>query len=218
MCEHTTTFISPEREVVCSECCRVLETSLGNEISDYRIDEVQEFHLREELLDVFALGHFPMGIFDLVMFHFSRRLESEKFRNFKKKEVLCFALYETLIREKISRSPGEIASYFDIPIGKLWSMERLLNDFSNVSYAEMIERFCAALRVPYKYQSDVMRKVLEFEVVSCSQPQTLIASAIFKIIQNTTSGLNTSLKDICQVCGTSTAAVRTVLRYVKLSY
>ena len=210
MCLHSATIITAEDEIVCEECGLVLEKNYAVVPSQYPIDEYKDFAMREKLMDVCYNAHIPVVLVDSTLQFYDTIRQDLKLKSFSCQTLLAFALYKSLIHEKISRPPTEICGYFGTSAKNFSSIDQLLNEDSFTTSGELMERYASELRIPWKYHQEIRNYILKLENISCARPETVIGCAFMLAHEKFFFQDRLTFSKVSLTCGISISAIKSL--------
>lgn len=213
-CGNESTVITPEDELVCSNCGRVLEcmTSHAQNLPsshDYQLilsgKDIRE--IREKILDVCDSFHVPTYLTENILLAHSK-LKSTTSDRFTKMERLAYAMYITLNKEKIPRSPNEIGYFFNINPSRLHEIEKNHSEQYPVEAIDLLSRVMSELNIRHYLSSSISHEIQRIQSISLAKPETILACAIFRVCKSPYQDL--TVQDISTACGVSTASLRSL--------
>lgn len=135
---------------------------------------------------------------------------------FKEREVIAYALYETLIRHKNPHTPTEIAFLCNVNSNALWKIEKVLLSCDTPQPLDFLNRFCGKLNLNWRDNVEIAKLLKSFPDIGNIRSQCIVCVCIHIHVKNTRKKLK--LKDICDVCLVSTANVHKIIRLIKTNH
>lgn len=222
MCLHTRTVITQEDESVCIECGVVTEKMY--EYSNYipvSIDECENDIMKDFLLDICHNHHIPPSLAPNILQQYKEQLTDERLKQYSRNELLAYATFTQLIDNGISRTPIEVAYYYQINHLRLWRIGLSQSRVDRVNSRDLLSRYGDELRLPYNLNPDILAVIHQMESFTCAKPETVVASAIHVVIEKgevTSLTHSPTLREIANVCNVSTTSVRSLAnRYYRQS-
>lgn len=210
MCVHSATTLTQEDEIVCEECGLVLDKNYSVVPYQFPIDEYKDFAMREKVLDVCYNAHIPIVLVDPTLQFYDSIRQDVKLKKFSCQTLLAFALYKSLINEKISRPPAEICGFFGITAKHFNSIDQLLNENSFTTSGEIMERYAVELNIPWKYHQEIRNFIEKLEDISCARPETVIGCAFMLAHEKFFFEDRLTFSKVSMTCGISISAIKSL--------
>lgn len=205
-CSHQNTVESyPEQENVCLDCGLVLDNIL---LDGMIVDELHYGDLQTFLENVTHNAHIFSGIIQPVMFLFMNISKDPRVKNFRKHELLCYCLFEELLRHNTGRSVRELAFFCEVDSGKIWKIQSILNNGMELSAEHLVVRICDELNVPFSFHASICNILNELDIMSSSKPETKLAAAL--LIHCERKDFPLKKNNVCNACGVKWTSVRTL--------
>lgn len=205
-CDHVNCWEDTHEGIfVCIDCGLVIEDRL--QLNNYeqcipaRKSDIETF-----LTDICHNANLPSGIIPYTLWYLKSVKSRDDKKMFNEKQLAIFALYESLNRHDIPRTPQELEYYSGIKYTMLWKIENTLMLKTTLAKSEnWIEKFCILLEIDFKHVytlKNIVRNMFGFGGV---QPQSLAALVIHLYCKE--QHIPITLKKICEFCVVSTSAI-----------
>lgn len=227
VCPHQQT-VDDDREgsCVCLQCGLVLEAIYQQPWRQEERDSSEVFsssgqsdQIKTFLLDVAAHAEISACIVEYTYTYFKkikRQLENHT-PKFTERVLASYALYETLSRNKFSRTVQEISFFTTCSLSKLWAVESALNLKETLNHPlDYVERFCSLLDIKYHEMKIIRGIVGNMFGWGGIRPQCVVAVVIHLYCKETKNKL--PLLRICEVCDVSSTNIYAIIRKMKKMY
>lgn len=182
-CFHRTLYEDDrEGSVICTECGLVLEPvyihssfSPQGQEDDFRVDKkkTEEENL---LYDIAQLWHITEREINDIIFYF--KTIAKDLYEFKEKEIMAYALYRHIIKNKYPFSPYDIKFVFNLKsINLLFKIQTLLGDELESDVSAYLIKYLIPLSLSYK--EDVEIQYVCNHISSDLHPKSLALLAVF---------------------------------------
>jgi transcription initiation factor TFIIIB Brf1 subunit/transcription initiation factor TFIIB len=219
MCDHSETEDDISTgDTICTICAMVVDkiymaqSSFVEFSKDKPMDEWRTFY--KNTCEAAAINE---GIVDEACQYLKTLCLDESCKKIKKKHLAAFALYEITLRNEMGREPHEIAYFCDVPSSKLLEVEKCVHFKSLVDKSEFyIQRYAYYLDLSY---CDVkMIKGIMFNMYGngAVRPKNLAAAVTYLYCNQ--KKMRKTMKNICQVFGSSITSVGKIIRDLKPKY
>ena len=121
---------------------------------------------------------------------------------------ICYSIYIILNKNNIPISIKEISNVSGISCNKIFSCQKF-SVHIELSLDELLDKYVSILKLPYKAYS-VIKKTLPFIPISGHNPNTIIASSIYKYCK--LNAIKLSMKKIAEAFNISSVSIQ---RYLK---
>lgn len=221
MCLHTRTIVTQEDESVCTECGLVTEKVYNDKSSyPYMVDECDDEFTKQQLLDVFHNHHIPLSLVLPVLNKYKKSRIDPRLSKFSNNEILAYQTFIELIDNEVSRTPTEVAYYYQVGHLQLWRIGLCLEKTDRVNSQDLLLRYGNELRLPFNMNPAILSVIHEMEQFTCAKPETVVASAIFVSLEKRGESQDVkahSLAEIARTCSVSQTSVRSLVkRYLKI--
>lgn len=225
MCLHEETIDNyREGEVVCTLCGLVLDQIFGScykyRGAPYIVDEIDDFAIRETLMDVMGNINLPNGLKEQMLVEYKVHRVNKKLRLFKNNEILCFTIYDNLIKNEIPRQLDDICYRCHVKRSRICSIQTE-TEFNDLDPTLLVERIIGELEIPYNNLGKIIAVVRQLEEISCAKPETMTACAIFAHMMQGEKNLfhqdKNILKSICHHCDISESSVKSLFKRYRKS-
>lgn len=210
MCLHEKTIDSyPACEVVCLNCGEVLHQILDHSItSPFITDEFDDFLIRDEIDNLIHNLNLPAGLKDEMCKEYREHRINKELSTFKNNELICFTVYDNLIKNKAPRLLEEICWRCHVNPSRVWLIQKSLRYFNELDPITLIDRVLDELNISYGNKPEIIETVRKLEEVSVCKPETIVACAV-----HIHTGQKTDiLKSICDVCHISKSSVLSLFK------
>lgn len=216
-CSHERIFEDVhEGSSTCLDCNRVVEDHLfyvSNVQSESRYVSQSFFSILYDLKELWQLTDNIVQETQEKYKHICKELsqkESSK-RLFKKKELLAFAFYITLMRNDCTRLPEEIVCVFELQkMTSLFRIGELVDECCLPSTESFIQRYASIFNFTYAEKRKLLKINSEFSIEASIQPMTKAVIIIFCYSELTDKKL--TLKYITDKCFISYMNVKRFLK------
>ena len=167
------------------------------------------------LYDVCDKGNIPLSIIQYTLWYVKQIKTQLKIaqKKFKDTEIVIYALYESLNRHNLPRTPQELQVYSGILPARLWSIENCLQLKTTPCRAiDMIERYCVILNLDFSDIVTMKGIIKNMFGLGHIHPQCLISVVIYLYCKEAKKDI--SVRKICQTCGVSTSNMYKILQKI----
>ncbi len=207
-----------EGTTVCTHCGLVLDViRLPSYRSEKNYDFEKKLNTQGFLENVCEKAGIPHSILEYTAWYATNIENQLKHEKIVKNGIISFALYETLLRFQIPRSPQEISFFTGIPTSTLWFIEKKLSSsVIKSSPQDYVERFTSLLGLDYTHNSTIKTIVSNLYGMGDVRPACLIAVVIHLFCKE--KKIKKTVKEICESCGVSSASMYKIMKKMKKEF
>lgn len=218
-CTHSETVDDDHTgECVCTQCGLVLGPVYQDELPKHDVEDswcFQNFQngsrsesVRDILQDLCSHAEIPRCIMEYAENYFkqiktkiSKNKTGKKFRD---KDLVCYALQETLGRHEINHIADELPYFAGVKLSIQFQIESALGITTSLcNPLDYCERFCNLLEMSYLEMKIIRGILFHLQVMlSSHRPQSVVALAIYLYCLET-KNQSLSLLKICEICRVS---------------
>ena len=219
MCLHLNTVICHrEGEVVCCDCSRVIDEKLEYEEIHVQPDLsylTSEFCDYNHLTQICSKFHICETIAISKVFDEYEALKNQSSTDFKKEELMSYAIYKYLKLENSPRTLKDISKYSNISTKTLWKIEKSHKQESPPPTAvELINTYYNYFELSFKEKEYISKLAEKCEKMGHSfSPSTTCAGLIYYFMK--TEKKKISLNQVSRVCYCSSMSVCRFLKRYK---